>query len=146
MCYYIRNCFKPNLKRINLSNLKCGDFLNQKIEDDDNCTIEDDDCLKIFLRGYCSAFAIALNEICGYKIYRIKEGIHYFCKANINKKEIYIDVRGIMDKPEECLDFFDATIDNVILDNNSCYEDSNIKIAVNYAKEIINKYIDYYKV
>lgn len=143
MDYYISNCLKSNLCKIRLRDIKCGDVIKQKI-DYEECCIDDDSNIEIFLKGYCTAFAIALNKIFGYDIYKIKNDIHYFCKVN-NKENLFIDVRGIMDKAEDCLNFFNASVEDIELDyNNSCYEDDFIEIAIKYAEAFIKKYSDYY--
>ena len=145
MDYYISNCLNLNLHEIRLCDIKCGDVIKQTI-DSDECCIEDDENIGIFLKGYCTAFAIALNNIFGYDIYKTKKGnTHYFCKVNKNNKDLFIDVRGVMDKAEYCLDFFNSTIDDIELDNNnSCFDDEYIEIAVKYAEALIKKYSDYY--
>lgn len=146
MDYYISNCLNLNLCKVRLCDIKCGDVRKQII-DSDECCIDDDENIKIFLKGYCTAFAIALNKNFGYDIYKIKNGNHYFCKVNKDNKDLFIDVRGIMDKAEDCLDFFNSTIDDIELDsNNSCFDDEYIEIAVNYAEALIEKYKDYYRI
>lgn len=66
---------------------------------------------------------------------------------NKNNKDLFIDVRGIMDKAEDCLDFFNSTINDIELDNNnSCFDDEYIEFAVKYAKAFIKKYNDYYSI
>lgn len=147
MDHYIRNCLKTELCQIKLNSVKCGDAIKQKIDDND-CCIDDDERIGIFLKGYCTAFAIALNKIFGYDIYKtIKGDVHYFCKVKSDNIFFYIDVRGIMNKSQDCLDYFNATIDDIELDSNkTCWDDENIDVAIRYAEALIEKYKSYYSI
>lgn len=151
MKIYLSNSTKPELPIIRIDEIRCGDTIdkvpNTMNIDEDSFYIEEDEKISIFLKGYCTAFAIALNKIFKYPVYKVNGGTHYYCKKVLNDSCFYIDVRGVTEDSDSFLSFFESSKnDEKIDENNSRYEDENIDIAIEYAEAFIKKYYDYYSV
>lgn len=118
-------------------------------------------CAFDFLHGKCEKFALALNEIFGYKIilwtnydYDLKTNvlIHAFNVFEHNGKTYYADIRGVTDDLNEITNGYDYSQELI---EPCCYDNEGakqilIKLGISTQKDddafkIINYYESYYK-
>lgn len=108
-----------------------------------------------FRQGSCDLFALALQHKYRYEIYELQSGLacHYFCKAVVNGKTAYIDVRGITFDFRTFLHGLDALDVLVKWDSSALYDTAGIdletivsKVGFAFAEWIIQNAGDRYDV
>lgn len=139
------------------------DFMNEIYEGTQDCAMS-------YLHGYCAyfAYAYALKHKEG-TIRVIRDDyenqlVHVYYVIEKNKKEYYIDIRGVIDDEERLLDEFEVTQQSIDDGYFSFYEYSpnskkdlrrfynhyikgfSSKEIMHDAKAFLNTYLDYYKI
>lgn len=121
-----------------------------------------------FLHGLCWVFALVLNEIYGYRIVAFHDPndgslIHAYCETKIDRRTLYVDVRGCTDNYKEFMEDFDDWIDydmegnpvgkiktfatvKKALKKSPGYMQKIDKKHIKAAKNIIKKYRGYYEI